>query len=135
MSWTDAEKQTESIFLRWDEGPFELRFVGEPEIETKHFVQGRPVSCDGAQCAHCADKVELSKSFVFDVVSFPAGDPKKLSLSKSGMKELLLARASIGEQKFSSMLIRASRSGAGKAIRYRFDAMGPAEGAGDDLPF
>jgi len=128
MSWDDCDKAAESPFLSWDEGPFELRFPTQPKLELQHFPKGggSPEVCTLDECKICDDidrgestYKPMDRSFVFDVVRYPDGDPKVLRLSVKAYNRLKQVRDAQGD-KFSTAKIKCSKSGSGKKTDYSF---------------
>ena len=133
-AWDEAAKSIESPFLKWADAPFELRFGGEPKIDSKHFINGRPEDCTGDDCALCSAGEKLDTSFKFDVTRYDNGDPepKVMGLSKNAMRELVEVRNALGEA-FSDTVFRCIRTGAGTSTSYKFIAVRKHED--EPIPF
>lgn len=133
MSWDECAKTVEGNWVKIPEGgTLEVRFTGDPKMETKHFVGGSVSICEGDGCKLCATGDEASVSYVLPVVVYPDGDAKTLTLSRRAFKDLLPVRERLGAA-FDRTKIVCSRRGVGKNIQYGFVPNGPADS--DPIPF
>lgn len=129
--WEEAELLAEGVFLKWADGPFDLRFLRGGEIEKKHFIDGKPYDCSGEDCEYCSDGVELTINYKFDVCRYPDEATKVFTLSVPAFREMLKVKKQLGEDRFYKAKLKCSREGSGKTIKYSFLAYDFID---DDIP-
>jgi hypothetical protein len=146
MGWADyvSDKVT---FLKWDDGPFQLRSAGEPEKQMKHFKPGGggylglcAPGNNGEPCEHCATGVKVDVSYNWAVVKLPEESQAMLTLSSRAISDLADVRDRLGAARFEQCVFWCKRVGAGKKIRYVFEVAGEApvvlaNKENDNLPF
>ena len=128
MGWDQWAGDKQS-FLRWDEGPFQIRSAGEPEKRAKHFAAGGGGFlgvCDGAGCEHCKAGIKIDLSYDWSVVQVPEGTAHTLTLSRRAMGDLADVRERLGSARFELSVFSCRRVGTGKKTRYHFDVVGEA---------
>jgi hypothetical protein len=131
----------ESKYLKLDDGPVNVVFVGQPSIEDRHFIGRQPTACDGDNCRLCAEGNAPRRRFSF-VVRVP-GDSRsrQLELTEAACRQLERARDACEAKglDFYEQTIRCVREGSGFDTKYEFVVLAPAAngavGGDDNIPF
>jgi len=132
MSWNDAgekaEELTQGVIIKLkDKQEIEGIFIGDPVMDRKHFVNGKPQICIGEGCVLCANEQPLNTRWY---INFLAKGNTGYTMRVMGLSSTIFNRLNVMRTKiktrFDRTLFSIQREGVGTDTDYILTPQGLA---------